>query len=181
MRRLLAVPAILGGVAAMLVFAPAASAVDPGTYPAVFNDANGPSGAHVQRGTVACVVTSALDVNCNPYTLGGVGNTNADLNLTATWHATIDCFNPADHKNRNNPIESHQNTFDDSDTSTALPSRNGQLRVPAKSVSPGSVQQVCPNDNWVPRIRPNTLELVSFSYTLTFAGFGSPYITIQRP
>ena len=38
--------------------------------------------------------------------------------------------------------------------------------------------QVCPNPNWTPSIRPGTLTLDSFTYTLTFAGFTSPYITI---
>jgi hypothetical protein len=59
--------------------------------------------------------------------------------------------------------------------------RNGQLRVPAQSVSAFDVPQVCPNDSWVPEIRDGTLELVSFTYTLTFAGFSSPYITISEP
>jgi hypothetical protein len=57
-------------------------------------------------------------------------------------------------------------------------SRNGQLRVPAQSVSGFGAPQVCPNPNWTPSIRTGTLTLESFTYTLTFAGFASPYITI---
>jgi len=57
--------------------------------------------------------------------------------------------------------------------------RNGQLRVPAQSVSGFDAPQVCPNPNWTPSIRGGTLTLVSFTYTLTFAGFSNPYITID--
>jgi hypothetical protein len=52
------------------------------------------------------------------------------------------------------------------------------LRVPAQSVSGFGAPQVCPNPNWTPSIRTGTLTLESFTYTLTFAGFASPYITI---
>jgi hypothetical protein len=45
-------------------------------------------------------------------------------------------------------------------------------------VSPFSAPQVCPNPNWTPQIRPGTLTLNTFTYTLTFADFSSPYITI---
>jgi hypothetical protein len=45
-------------------------------------------------------------------------------------------------------------------------------------VSPFSAPQVCPNPNWTPQIRAGSLTLNSFTYTLTFAGFSSPYITI---
>jgi hypothetical protein len=108
--------------------------------------------------------------------LGGVGHTNATVSLVANYTATIDCNNPGN--NRNNPIESHTSTFSASSTATVASTRNGQLRVPAQSVSPFGAPQVCPNPNWTPEIRGGTVTLVSFTYTLTFAGFGSPYITI---
>jgi hypothetical protein len=57
-------------------------------------------------------------------------------------------------------------------------SKNGQLSVPAQSVSPFSAPQVCPNPNWTPVIRGGTVTLNSFDYTLTFAGFTAPYIEI---
>ena len=49
----------------------------------------------------------------------------------------------------------------------------------ARSVSPFSAPQVCPNPNWTPSIWAGTLVLNSFTYTLTFAGFSNAYITID--
>jgi hypothetical protein len=172
---------IIGGLPMLLIalFAAAALAVTPGTYPpdpGSFNSANAPGSSHLASGTVQCVVNANLDVNCSNYVLGGVGNTNADVSLTATYSATIDCNNPGN--NRNNPIESHTATFSDSSEATVTSSRNGQLRVPAQSVSAFNAPQVCPNPNWIPEIRAGTLVLESFTYTLTFAGFSSPYISI---
>ena len=52
------------------------------------------------------------------------------------------------------------------------------MEVGTLSASAFSAPQVCPNPNWIPEIREGTLVLESFTYTLTFAGFSSPYITI---
>jgi hypothetical protein len=156
--------------------ASAALAVMPDTYTPTadsFNSANAPGSSHLASGTVQCVVNAALDVNCSPYVLGGVGNTNATVSLTATYSATIDCTNKG-----GNLVESHTSTFSDSSTATVASTRNGQLRVPAQSASAFSAPQVCPNPNWTPSIRAGTLTLDTFRYTLTFAGFSSPYITI---
>jgi hypothetical protein len=172
---------IIGGLPMLLValFASAALAVAPGTYTPTndsFNPANAPGSSHLASGTVECVVNPDLSVDCSAYVLGGVGHTNATVSLVATYSATIDCNNPGN--NRNNPIESHTATFSASSTATVASTRNGQLRVPAQSVSPFSAPQVCPNPNWIPEIREGTLTLDTFTYTLTFAGFTSPYITI---
>jgi hypothetical protein len=144
---------------------------------------NAPSGTHFANRSPQpnCTVDDDLSVDCNAYVLGGVGNTNAFVSLTASYSAIVDCFNPG--ANRNNPIESHETTFDDSDAETLTPSRNGQLRVTSSSVSPetGLSDASCPNPNWDPEIRDGTLKLVSFTYTLTFAGFTSPYITVTGP
>jgi len=107
--------------------------------------------------------------------LGGVGHTNADVDLTANYSATINCTNHG-----GNLVESHTTTFSDSSGDTLTSSKNGQLRVPRESASAFSAPQVCPNPNWTPSIAPGTLVLNSFTYTLTFAGFGSPYITISQ-
>jgi hypothetical protein len=160
-----------------------ALAVTPGTYTPTadsFNSANAPGSSHLASGSPSCTVNADLSINCSAYVLGGVGHTNAALLLTANYSATIDCNNPSE-KNRNNPIESHTTTFSVSQPATLTSTRNGQLRVPAQSVSPFSAPQVCPNDSWVPEIRDGTLVLNSFSQTLTFAGFTSPYITIKSP
>jgi len=158
------------------LFASAALAVTPGTYTPTadsFNSANAPGSAHLASGTPQCVVNADLDVDCSAYVLGGVGHTNADVSLTATYSATIDCTNKG-----GNLVESHTTTFSDSSSATLTSSRNGQLRVPSQSASAFSAPQVCPNPNWTPSIRAGTLVLETFTYTLTFAGFSSPYITI---
>jgi hypothetical protein len=154
----------------------ALAVVAPGTYTPTagsFDSANAPGSSNLKSGTVQCVVNADRDVDCSAYVLSGVGNTNADVSLTANYSATIDCTNKG-----GNLVESHTSTFADSTADTLVSSRNGQLRVPAQSVSGFGAPQVCPNPNWTPSIRGGTLTLNSFTYTLTFAGFTSPYITI---
>jgi hypothetical protein len=140
------------------------------------NPANAPSGTHLQSGTIGCTVGSNLSVSCSAYELSGVGNTNANVSLSASYSATIDCTNHG-----GNLVESHTATFSDSDSAAVTSSKNGRMRVPAQSVSPFAAPQVCPNPNWTPSIRSGTLVLNSFTYTLTFAGFGGAYITITGP
>lgn len=181
MKRICAIAAL--AVAALLVMASAASAqVSPGTYlpdAGSFNSANAPGSSHLASGTPSCTVNADLSIDCSAYVLGGVGHTNATLDLTAEYSAIIDCNNPG--RNRNNPIESHTADFTAEDSAAVASTRNGQLRVPALDVSPFDAPQVCPNDNWEPEIRAGSLVLESFEYTLTFAGFSSPYITISEP
>jgi hypothetical protein len=154
----------------------AVAVVAPGTYTPTsdsFDSANAPGSSQVKSGTVQCVVNAARDVDCSAYVLGGVGNTNADVQLIANYSATIDCTNKG-----GNLVESHTSSFSDSSEETVTSSRNGQLRVPAQSASGFSAPQVCPNPNWTPSIRGGSVTLESFTYTLTFAGFSEPYITI---
>ena len=155
------------------------AAVAPGTYTPTsgsFNSANAPGSSHLTSGTVQCVVNANHDVNCSSYVLGGVGHTNADVSLTANYSATIDCTNHG-----GSLVESHTSTFADHSDATVASTKNGQLSVPAQSVSGFSAPQVCPNPNWTPSIRGGVVTLESFTYTLTFRGFSSPYITIQQP
>jgi hypothetical protein len=170
--------AIIGGLPMLLIalFATAAWAVTPGTYTPTadsFNPANAPGSSHLASGSPSCTVNADLSISCSPYVLGGVGNTNATVSLSATYSATINCTNHG-----GNLVESHTTTFSVSSTATVASTRNGQLRVPSRSASPFSAPQVCPNPNWTPSIAPGTLTLDTFTYTLTFAGFSSPYITI---
>ena len=157
----------------MAVSATVALAVAPGTYPGTVNSANAPGSSHLASGTIQCVVDADLNVNCDNYVLGGVGNTNATVSLVANYSATIDCTNKG-----GNTVESHTAEFSDSSTATVASTRNGQLRVPAQSASPFDAPQVCPNPNWTPSIREGTLVLESFTYTLTFAGFSAPAVLI---
>jgi hypothetical protein len=176
MKRLGIVTALL--TLLMAVSAGVALAVAAGTYTpnaGSFDPANAPGSSHLTSGTPQCVVEAVtFDVDCSAYVLGGVGHTNADVDLTADYSATIDCTNHG-----GNLVESHTATFSDSSGETLTSSRNGQLRVPAESASAFSAPQVCPNPNWTPSIRPGTLSLESFTYTLTFAGFSNAYITID--
>jgi hypothetical protein len=147
------------------------------------NAANAPTGTHFQQGDATCSV-SGLTVTCTSYQLAGVGNTNATASLVARYTATVDCYNPG--VNPQNPIESHTTTFDASSNTGQLSPKNGRLTVPQLSVSPttgGALDAAtyCPNANWEARIRAGTLRLVSFTYTLTFTGFGGAYITITGP
>ena len=168
--------------AAVIAFAtPAlAAGVSPGTYSATFSS-QAPASSHVANGSAqpTCTVNQDLSISCNSYTLGGVGHTNADVLLTASYTAIVDCFNPG--TNPNNPIESHQTSVSPRSETTVTSSKNGQLAVPTRSVSFTGEPVGCPNPNWTPVIRPGSQTLVSFSYTLTFAGFSSPYITIAQP
>jgi hypothetical protein len=177
MRRL----GIITGLSTLLLAASAsvALAVTPATYSPTsdsFNPANAPGSSHLASGTPQCVVNADLSIDCSAYVLGGVGHTNATVALLANYTAIIDCNNPG--SNKNNPVESHTANFSASSTATVASTKNGQLSVPAQSVSPFSAPQVCPNPNWIPEIRSGTLQLLSFTYTLTFADFTSPYITI---
>ena len=140
------------------------------------NPANAPSGTHLQSGSIGCTVGADLSVTCSAFELAGVGNTNADVSLTANYSATIDCTNHG-----GNLVESHTASFSDSDSATATSRKNGRMNVPAQSASPFDAPQVCPNPNWTPSIRAGTLTLTSFTYTLTFAGFTGAYITITGP
>jgi len=157
--------------AALIAFSTAASAAT------TTNPANAPTGTHVQRGTPSCAVTG-LNVSCSSFELAGVGNTNAQANLSATYSATVVCINGG-----GNPSDSqHQGTFTASNSTGQLSPKNGRLTVPSLSVTAPTeqqflAQQTCPNPNWTPTI-PGGITLSGFTYTVSFVGFSGPYITI---
>jgi hypothetical protein len=159
--------------AAVIAFSTAALASQTTT----FNPANAPTGTHVQTGSPSCTV-SGLNVSCSSFELAGVGNTNATANLSATYSATVVCINAG-----GNPSDGqHQGTFTASATSGQLSPKNGRLTVPSLSATAPTeqqflAQQTCPNPNWTPTI-PGGITLSSFTYTVSFAGFSGPYITI---
>ena len=158
------------------------AAVAPGTYgpnAGSFNGANAPGSSHLTSGTVSCTVNADLSIDCGAYVLVGVGHTNANVSLTANYTAIIDCFNHG--VNPNNAVESHQTSFSPNSSATVTSSKNGQLSVPKQSVAFSGAPIGCPNPNWTPVVRASSITLVSFSYTLTFAGFTSAYITISQP
>jgi hypothetical protein len=160
---------------------PLALQVAPGDYPGTLDEANTPGGGHLQTGTIFCTVDEDdLSVTCSSYELAGVGHTDVDVHLEAVWSATVLCNNPAGGKNRNNEIEPHTTTFD-ADLDITVPStKNGRLRVPETSVSPGGTDdELCPNGNW--EIVLEDLQLESFEYSLTFPGEAGPALLIAEP
>ena len=171
-KRSVAAAAVLGVVAALLV----------GVGVAATNPDNAPNGTHFKSGTAGCTVTST-GVSCTGFTLAGVGNTNATAELDATYTATVVCVN-----NGNNTSDGqHQGSFSSSTGPVPLhPTKNGNLPVPSLSLTAPTAddflaQQTCPNPNWTPTLGPGGITLSSFTYTLTFAGFSDPYITITGP
>jgi hypothetical protein len=169
MRRIGLITALVSVLMALL--ATGASAL----YVTTINPANAPSGTHTQSGQIGC--SGTLTVTCTSFELAGVGHTNANLDISANYTATIDCRNHG-----GNIVESHETSFSQDTTVELTSSKNGRLRVPAQTVSPDtSVAEVCPNPNWTPEIRSGTLVLTSFLYTITFDGFASPYIRITGP
>jgi hypothetical protein len=163
----------LGIIAALVTLFVAVSAA---AAQAVINPANAPSGTHLQSGAIGCTVNADLSVTCSSFELAGVGNTNATVSLVANYSATINCTNHG-----GNLVESHTATFSAGETFTAASTKNGRLRVQSADANPFEAPQVCPNPNWTPSIAPGTLELESFTYSVTFAGFTAPYILITGP
>jgi hypothetical protein len=156
----------------MALMAVSASVAVAGT---TIEPANAPSGTHLQSGAIGCTVDEdGLTVSCTAFELAGVGNTNAFVSLTADYSGIVDCFNRG-----GNLVESHETTFSATNEATLTPSRNGRLRVGARSVSPDlDLAEPCPNPNWTPEFHEGSPTLDDWMYTLTFAGFTSPYITI---
>src|SRR6266498_4415055 len=122
----------------MLLLALSASvafaAVAPGTYgpnAGSFSSANAPGSSHLTSGSPSCTVNANRSIDCSAYVLGGVGHTNATVDLAANYSATIDCTN-----NGGNLVESHTSTFAATSSATVASMRNGQLTDPARSVSP---------------------------------------------
>ena len=151
---------------------------------AVTDFSNAPSGAHYRQGSAEPIctettvpTTGAVTVSCTGTTIGGVGNTNADLLLTVTGTADFVCHNPGNE----NIVEPHSASVDESVEATLVPSRNGQLIVPAQSVtiSPeeAAEQFECPNPNWTEEF--TGFSDLTFTYSLTFVGFDEPAILIE--
>ena len=142
----------------------------------VTNFANAPSGAHYAQGSAEPVCTlTGLTVSCTGTTIGGVGNTNATVNLTVTSTFTGTCTNPGGHL-----VEPFTRQETTTTTSVVTSTRNGQLIVPAQTATAVSSAEFlasfkCPNPNWTPAV---TGTAISYVYKLTFAGFTEPAITV---
>ncbi len=171
----------LGIIAVLSLMALALAAV-PALAATTINPAAAPTGTHLatRSPSPTCTVSGGT-VSCNSYTLAGVGHADATATLNATYSATVDCRNHG-----GNVVESHSQTTTVSSSSGALQPKNGKLSVPAlSSTRPSNAEftalATCPNPNWTAEIRPGTIALSSFTYTLHFAGFTGNYITITGP
>jgi hypothetical protein len=169
------------GIIAVLSLLAVALAAVPALAATNFN--NAPSGAHYRQGfaepvctTSTVPTTGAISVSCTGTQIAGVGNTNATLSLQVSGTANFVCHNPGN----DNIVEPHSGTVSDSTEVTLTPSRNGTLVVPTQSVtiSPeeAAAQFTCPNPNWTEEF--TGFSDLSFTYSLTFAGFDAPAILI---
>ena len=146
---------------------------------AATNFDNAPNGAHYAKGSGEPVCgLSGLTVSCTGTQIAGVGNTNATVSLSVTSTFTGVCHNPGTNDKVVDP-------FTESETSSTsaqlFPTRNGVLRVPQQTATGTSSQTFldnfsCPNPNWTAEV---TGTAISWSYTLTFAGFSEPAIWIS--
>jgi hypothetical protein len=163
---------------ALLTFA-AVLAVPAAWAATTINPSGAPQGTHVQSGTPSCQ-ESGFTVTCSSYDLAGVGNTNATATLSVTYSGTVLCTNPAGNVA---PGQTQNPTIPTS--SGSLSPKNGRLTVPSlasadqATIEAALVQNTsCPNRKWTKSVQPGSIALVGFTYTLTFAGFNTPYITI---
>lgn len=146
----------------------------------VFNASTAPNGAHLSNGSPqpSCTTDpSTLTVSCDAYQIGGVGNTDANLVLSATYSATVTCTNNG---GKVVDVKTQTTTTNSGDALTDL--RNGTLYVSEISVSAPTAQAFldaasCPNRNWTKKLANGSPALSSFSYTLTFQGYPAPAVS----
>jgi hypothetical protein len=148
----------------------------------VFTD-RAPTGAHYRQGSGEPVCTiSGLAVNCTGTQIAGVGNNDADVSLTVTYSATVQC------RNRGGQIVDvkTQTTVSNPAPDETTEIRNGTLVVSPFSASNPPTNQTflnlatCPNPNWT-KVLLGTPTVTSFTYTLTFQGYTAPAITVTYP
>jgi hypothetical protein len=146
------------------------------TYPAY-----GPNGAHYANGYAepqCSVDQSTMDANCTGTTIGGVGNTNAEAVLSASYAGTVQCRN---HGGQVVEVKTQKTTG--SSSGQLRPTRNGQLVVPPLGTSAPSASDMmasaqCPNGNWTKELKGG-VTMTGYVYTLTFKAYLQPYISIS--
>jgi len=159
-------------------------AVSPGTFGSVTTLSAGgtPSGGHIQSGgPINCVVGADLSVTCSgsgSYQINGIGNTNGNASLSATYSATVDCTNKG-----GNLVEVKSQTTGAPASTGTLRAKNGSITVPQISAGTPTdadffAQATCPNGNWRKSLAGGSATLESFTYTLTFVGFSTPAVSI---
>jgi len=148
------------------------------TASAAVNFDNAPQGAHFAKGAGEPVCTvDGTTVTCTRTEIAGVGNANATVDLAVTSTISGVCHNPGVNSK---VVEPFSDSVTESTSSFLTSTKNGRLVVPAQSttgVGSGDFLETftCPNPNWTPEVTSNVL---SYTYTLTFAGFTEPAILI---
>lgn len=160
------------------LLAVAAAFALPAAWGAI-NSAYAPSGAHYANGfgDPVCTKDSDLNVTCSGTTIGGVGHTNADLLLSATYSFTVQCRN-----NGGQVVDVKTQTRSSPSVNDLPSSKNGQLVVPSITATAPTIEEMkaaakCPNNNWDKEV-VGVLS-VSYIYTLTFDHFDAPAIMIS--
>lgn len=142
---------------------------------------NAPQGAHFAQGSGAPICTlDGLTVSCTGTQIAGVGNTNATVTLAVTSTFTGVCHNPGVNSKVVEPFTESETT---TTSSVVTSTKNGRLVVPAQTATGTSSAEfladfTCPNPRWTPEIIGTS---ISYSYTLTFAGFDDPAISVTGP
>jgi hypothetical protein len=147
---------------------------------ATTNFGNAPSGSHYANGSAEPVCNfdaATATLSCTGTQIAGVGNTNAVLTVSVRSSFTGVSRNPGTNDKVVDPFT------DSSTASVSTPltaTNNGRLVVPSQTVNGTSGAEFlatfsCPNPNWTAEL---TDADISWSYSLTFAGFGAPAILI---
>jgi hypothetical protein len=174
----------------LAVLALAAACSDTATSPTsdskpqfttVFNSSTAPSGAHYSNrfGEPTCSVDDPI-VTCTGTRIAGVGNLDADLSLTVSYSATVQCRN-----NGGNTVEvKTQTTTDTPVPDNATDVKNGTLIVRSISSTVPTDQSfldaaTCPNPNWDKLLVEGSPSVTDFLYTLTFDGFQAAAISVS--
>ncbi|PNP52592.1 hypothetical protein FNYG_15830 [Fusarium nygamai] len=151
------------------------------TAQAVTDFNNAPSGAHYAKGAGDPVCTvSGTTVTCTGTAIEGVGNTNAVVELVVTSTISGVCHNPG---SNDKVVEPFSESINKETSSMVTSTKNGRLVVPEQTTIGVSTEDflatfTCPNPNWTPEVTSNVL---TYEYTLTFAGFTEPAISITGP
>ena len=146
-----------------------------------FTGNTAPAGSHYANGSsepICSVDGSTLTVSCSGTAISGVGNIDANVRITVSYSATVQC------KNKGGQIvevKTQATTTSGADSDTRL--RNGTLTVSAITVTGPSDQSftsraTCPNGNWSKVLLEGSAAVTGFTYTLTFEGYVEPVISI---
>lgn len=143
------------------------------------NAACAPSGGHIQTGSAACHCNADQSVTCDAFSICGVGNTNANVDLVSTFTATVQCRNHG-----GQIVDVKSQPISDTVPVHNLRTKNGCLSVPSESTKAPTAsdftnQATCPNGNWMKELEGGTVT-DSSTFSLVFAGFTCPYLSFSQ-